>query len=570
MKTTSKVFLLLILLYVNSYSQIVINEIMYAPSDATNEWFELVNTGSSQVSLQNWKWKDATATVRTITTQNISIDTAGFIIICQDTIKLKAHFPDIKGRMIQTSWSTLNNTGDNVILIDPSNVRSDSVSYQTLWGGNSGGYSLERINSSGASNIAANWGTSVDILQGTPDKKNSITPKQFDLFLKVFSITPLFPSAGGTLNFDFVIKNTGLNAANNFSLNIYRDINFDSLTQSSELLNSQSYSVLSPSDSLTYNFSIQNIDTGLKQFIARINYTQDSDTLNNKAVKRMYVSSQSGSGGIVINEIMYDPLSNQSEWIELYNASGQTVNIKNWKYKETSSSVILSSADLFLNPGDYFVLAHDSTLYNTFNYLISPEPDQIIKFSTGISLNNSGENITITDSLNNLIDAVSYNPDWNNSNLSDTKGISLERINPALAANDKNNWSSCANNSGGTPGLRNSIHTQGIASNSTVSINPNPFSPDGDGHEDFTLINYKLNVQFAQMNVKVFDIKGRIVRTLSNNQVTGSEGTIIFNGFDNENQKLRIGIYILLIEAVDDIGGTVNAIKAPVVVAAKL
>lgn len=570
MKTTSKVFLFLILLYVNSFSQVAINEIMYAPPDASNEWFELVNAGSSPVSLQNWKWKDATATIRTITTQNISIDTAGYIIICQDTIKLKAQFPNINGRMIQTQWSALNNTGDNVILIDPSNSRIDSVAFQTSWGGNTGGFSLERINSSGASNNAINWGTSLDILQSTPNRKNSITPKPFDLFLKVFSITPLFPSAGGTLNFDFVIKNPGLNAANNFSLNIYRDINFDSVTQDSELLNSQSYSVLSPSDSLMYNFSIQNIDTGLKQFIAKINYPQDNDTSNNKGVKRIYVSSQSGSGGIVINEIMYDPLLNQSEWIELYNASGQTVNIKNWKYKETSSSVTLSSTDLFLNPGDYFMLAHDSTLYYAFNYLISPEPNQIIKFSSGISLNNTGENISITDSLNNLIDGVYYNPDWNNSNLTDTKGISLERINPALGSNDKNNWSSSADKSGGTPGLRNSIHTQSIVSSSTVSINPNPFSPDGDGHEDFTLINYKLNVPFAQMNVKVYDIKGRLVRTISNNQVTGSEGSIVFNGFDNEKQKLRIGIYILLIEAVDDLGGTVNILKAPIVVAAKL
>ena len=72
------------------------------------------------------------------------------------------------------------------------------------------------------------------------------------------------------------------------------------------------------------------------------------------------------------------------------------------------------------------------------------------------------------------------------------------------------------------------------------------------------------------MRVKVYDIKGRLVKTLANNSVTGSEGTIIFNGFDDSNQKLRVGIYILLIEAVDDAGGTVDNIKTPVVIASKL
>ena len=552
------------------FPQVVINEIMYAPSDASNEWFELYNTGNNAVNLQNWKWKDATQSVRTITTQNISLPANTYVIICEDSVKLKSQFPNMNRNVIQTAWSALNNTGDNVILIDQSNSRIDSVSYQTAWGGNSGGYSLERINPLGAPNSSSNWGTSTDILQATPGRQNSITPKPFDLMLKSFTISPLFPTKGETLSLSLKIRNSGLNIANDFSLTVFGDINFDSIPQADEQLASQSYYSLNPSDSIVYDFSIQNIDSGLKQYIAKVNYVQDNDTLNNKSVKKIFVSSSSGSGGVVINEIMYDPLSNQSEWIELYNASGQTVNIRNWKYKETSSSVNLSASDLFLNPGDYFVLAHDSTVFISFPQLMSLSGHQFIKFSTAISLNNSGENITITDSLNNIIDAVNYDPNWHNLNLSDTKGISLERINPALGSNNKSNWSSCADNKGGTPGLQNSIFVQSISSASSVSINPNPFSPDGDGFEDIALINFKLNVRFSQMRVRVFDIKGRLVRTLSNNQLTGSEGTIIFNGFDNENQKLRVGIYILLIEAVDDTGGTVDRVKEPIVVAAKL
>ena len=570
MKSFIIVLIIMLVSASNSFSQIAINEIMYAPADASNEWFEIYNTGNASVNLQNWRWKDATATLRTITNQSINISSNEYLIICQDSVKLKNLYPSLSGVFIQTLWSALNNTGDNLILIDQNNNRIDSVSIQTAWGGNTGAYSLERKIATGNSNTAANWGTSIDQLKATPDKLNSITPKPYDLYLKSFLVEPIFPSKGDTLKLNFIIKNTGINSADNFSLNIYNDNNFDSSTSNNELINTKSFTNLNPDDSLSYSYRILNIDTGSKQYIAKINYESDNDTLNNILYKRVYVSSQSGGGGVVINEIMYEPFTNQSEWIEIYNSTGQAVNLKGWKYKETTTSVILSATDLILNPGDYFILAHDSTIYNSFPYLNSPQINQKIKFINNLSLTNTGELISITDSLNNIIDAVSYNPDWHNSGFDDTKGISLERINFAFNSNDRSNWSSCTKPVGGTPGLQNSIFTENKPSASNISVSPNPFSPDADGNEDFSLIKYKLNVTFAQMRVKVFDIKGRLVKTLANNSVTGSEGTIIFNGLDEGNQKLRIGIYILLIEAIDDVGGTLEIIKAPIVVAAKL
>ncbi|MGH2575715.1 MAG: gliding motility-associated C-terminal domain-containing protein, partial [Ignavibacteria bacterium] len=122
----------------------------------------------------------------------------------------------------------------------------------------------------------------------------------------------------------------------------------------------------------------------------------------------------------------------------------------------------------------------------------------------------------------------------------------------------------------GSPGLRNSIFTQVLPSSSEISISPNPFSPDGDGFEDFTIINYKLTSYFSQLRVKIFDIKGRLLRTLLNNQTSGSNGSIVFDGLDDEKQKLRLGIYIVFLEALDNQKGTVEKLKSTVVVAAKL
>jgi len=187
-----------------------------------------------------------------------------------------------------------------------------------------------------------------------------------------------------------------------------------------------------------------------------------------------------------------------------------------------------------------------------------------------LGLSNSGELILLTDFLGNTIDSVIYSDKWHNSNFTITKDRSLERINPNIDGNDKNNWSSSVNNLGATPGKRNSIFTVKLPTNSEISVSPNPFSPDDDGFEDFTIISYKLTQPVAQVKVKIYDSNGRLVRTLENNLSSGLSGNIVFNGLDDEGIPLRIGIYIVYLEALNQNSGVTEALKAPLVVARKL
>jgi flagellar hook assembly protein FlgD len=123
---------------------------------------------------------------------------------------------------------------------------------------------------------------------------------------------------------------------------------------------------------------------------------------------------------------------------------------------------------------------------------------------------------------------------------------------------------------GGSPGRQNSIFTQNLSHESKVTISPNPFSPDGDGFEDFAVINFDLTNPLSQVRIKVFDSQGRIVRTLAENHPSSSNNSVVFDGLDDSGKPLRIGIYILLIEVVAEGSGNVDVIKTPVVVARKL
>lgn len=557
-----------------AFSQIVINEIMYAPASPNKEWFELHNISDTYVNIQNWKWKDAAASnpMRVITSAFLEIPPKSFLLVCEDSANVKAVFPGTNGIYTQSAgWNALNNSGnENLVIYNSLGIAVDSLTYNSNWGGGSG-KSLEKKIAENPANNQSNWSTSVDPLNATPLRRNSVTPRSFDLALKSIKADPVFPVKGDDIRFSFTILNNGINAADNFSFKFYNDINFDSNYVSAERIDSFNYPALNPGDSIVHYYEFDNADSGKIQIIAVIDFIQDEDTLNNKLIKSIYVSPQnSENGGIVINEIMFDPLQEQSEWIEVYNATGLSFNLKNWKYRETSSFINISAEDLIFKPGDYLILAHDSSIYDLFTNLKNPASNQIIKFSNSLSLSNNGEMISLTDSVGTILDAVSYSPEWSNPNLPETKGISLERINPGYNSNDRSNWSSCAKQIGGTPGEKNSIHTNSAAESSEITITPNPFSPDGDGHEDYTLISYRLNLRMAQLRVKVYDIKGRLVRTLSNNSVTGTEGEIIFNGYDDSNKKLRTGIYILYIEAIDISGVIIGRIKAPMVIAAKL
>ena len=175
--------------------------------------------------------------------------------------------------------------------------------------------------------------------------------------------------------------------------------------------------------------------------------------------------------------------------------------------------------------------------------------------------------IILKDALGNTIDSVHYLENWHNPNFIITKGKSLEKINPFLSGNDPNNWSTSTNPDGATPGSQNSIYTISTNIESNVSVSPNPFSPDNDGHEDFTIIHYKLMQKIAQVRITIFDSRGRLVRILENNLASGNEGSIIFDGLDDNRQPLRVGIYIALIEAINQNNGSTDKMKAAIVIA---
>jgi hypothetical protein len=279
----------------------------------------------------------------------------------------------------------------------------------------------------------------------------------------------------------------------------------------------------------------------------------------------------------MINEIMYAPLTGRAEFLELLNVSTADIDVNGWTFSErptsggTMNSYMVATSSRIVHPGDHFIIGSDSSLLRQFPHLIEAESRLIsIANKTSLTLNNSGDDVVLRDLLGMPIDSVAYSPSWHNPGITDNTGRSLEKINPLLGSNDGRNWSTCIRPTGGTPGLVNSIYTTSLPSYSSLSFSPNPFSPDGDGVEDFTVIHYELPIQVSVISMKVFDVKGRLIRTLANNEPGTSRSDLVWDGLDDEKQKVRIGPYIILLEAINESGAVLESVKGVTVVAGRL
>jgi flagellar hook assembly protein FlgD len=72
------------------------------------------------------------------------------------------------------------------------------------------------------------------------------------------------------------------------------------------------------------------------------------------------------------------------------------------------------------------------------------------------------------------------------------------------------------------------------------------------------------------ITARIFDVKGRLVRTIANVRYSSGNGEISWDGMDDQNRRARIGVYILFLEASDAQSRQYTTSKNAIVVAGKL
>lgn len=426
----------------NNYNDLVINEIMYAPSSGEPEWVELYSRASQQINLKKWKCGDNTTLV-TITNNDVFVQPSSFIVLSRDS-SIKNYFPHITN-FIVFNLPALNNTGDAVVLKDSLSVLIDSLTFAPDWGGSSGGKSLEKISANSPSTLKENWSTSKNKYKATPGYINSVTLKDYDLQVVDIVSNPPFPFFNDNVTVYAKVKNLGASNAN-FSLKLFEDTNLDSLPDL--ILDSLSELNIPPEDSsiIQFSFFISNLQTG-RGFFAAAEFVQDQDTSNNYFYK--IISPGYLPNTILINEIMYSPINGEPEWIEIFNNSNDSINLENWSVTDvfTTPTTAKIADDIYIMAKSYLVLAKDTTI--PFYHRVIPA--KVLKINLPV-LNNDIDGVVLKDNRGMMIDSVKYYSDWGG-----TGGKSLERISIASPSNLSGNWSSSTDLELSTPGRINSV-----------------------------------------------------------------------------------------------------------------
>jgi hypothetical protein len=157
-----------------------------------------------------------------------------------------------------------------------------------------------------------------------------------------------------------------------------------------------------------------------------------------------YASSQSTRGAannptrntdVVINEIMYDPPSNEpsGEFIELYNRGAATVDLSGWQFVDGISFTIPAGTTI-PRDGCLVVAADANWVHATYGNI------PVVGDFNG-QLSNQGEVIRLVDQWGNMADEVDYLAGGNWPNLARGDGSSMELRNPRMDNSLASAWS---------------------------------------------------------------------------------------------------------------------------------
>ncbi len=212
-------------------------------------------------------------------------------------------------------------------------------------------------------------------------------------------------------------------------------------------------------------------------------------------------------------------------------------------------------------PGDYLVFTADKEWL--LEYYQIPNKRAVIELNTLPDFVKNNGTVFLTDVHGQIIDCFSYNTDMHFPLLSQTRGVSLERIDAYISALDKNNWHSASSLSNyATPGMKNSQEKTKQNSNQEFGfiISPEIFTPNQDGIDDLLIINYNFPETGNCCTITIYDRAGQPVRHLANNEMAGPEGFFTWDGTNDNGSICPPGIYILLIRSFN-LKGKVTELK---------
>ena len=547
-------------IYEASEFDVVVNEIMADPNPVVGlpewEYVELYNTTEYGIDLKDWQIHIG---ANENTFGNYILAPHGYVILCHnDAVSELRQYGDCIG----FGSFSVGNSSSAMYLYNNSGVLISHVNFSSTWyhdpDKDNGGWSVEQIDPLNPCAGASNWTASMDAMGGTPGRINSVN---------------------GENNVQPQVERVSM--FSNYIVQLW----FDQQMNPADLLETQHFlveetgehpqqTVINPMDGTYVELHFDHgFEQGLVYTLIISGVTNCVGTAIEADTREQFgIPNDIAEGEILINEILFDPISPGVDYVELYNNTDKTFDLSTLMLgvikesfpnpADTTLKEITAESRLFL-PNTYVLLSTNSEIVGQ---QYDCPPDNFVQMASFPSYANAGGTAVLMGKDGTTIDQVYYSEKMHYPLLKVTKGVSLERVAFDQPSMDANNWHSAAEHVHfGTPGYENSMMQSAEPSNDAISISPDIFSPDGDGFDDACFINYHFDEAGYTMNIYIFNVAGQLIRHLAKGELVGQEGSALWKGLDNNGNKVPVGVYVVVTE-VFNFSGTVKQFKNAVVV----
>lgn len=527
-----------------SVNELIISEIMADPTPTKGlpekEYIELYNRSDKVIDLNRFR---LTYNTTTVTFPSFLLQPKSYVIVTSRTNE--ADFRPYGNVVALTSFSLLN-TGTTLTIRNPQNKTIFSVTYSDKWyeKGKDQGYALEMIDTNFPCVEEGNWTSSSATLQGTPAKENAVKASKPDLTppnLSRFEIT------GGTnVKLIFSEKLDSLSAV---SANAY---SFD------KGLRINSIAIESPQNTnvnLTLSSALQ--ENTLYTLTAK-NIADCSGNVLLSAQALLGSLKPADSGNVVLNEVLFNPRSGGEDFVEIYNRTDKLISLKNWSLANVDAAGkianirTISTTDFVLQPKQFLVLCRTASAVQ--NQYFKAVKANFLEISSMPSFPDDEGTVILLNETQKVFDRFDYTEKMHHPLVDEKEGVSLEKIDYNKSSAAPTNWQSAASTEGfATPGYANS---QLLVDNqeSIFKIEPEVFTPDGDGQDEATKLTFQLDQSAYIANIQIFDVNGRLVRQLAQNQLLGVNSSFEWDGKAANSEVVPVGYYVLLAELFNTSG----------------
>ncbi|MGE5419979.1 MAG: hypothetical protein ACM3UT_07315, partial [Chloroflexota bacterium] len=524
-------------------TDIIISEIMADPVPSVSlpekDYLEIFNRTGYGYDLKNWKLYSGDLSYRFVKGY---IGPLERMILCHiaDTSSFSG-YGKVHGF---SSFPALSSDKGLVYLSDSLGMLIHGVEYSSGWYNNDlkseGGWSLEIIDTDFPFFTNGNWTASSSRTGGTPGMVNSSAGTNRDISFD--GLMNVFPDDSRHLLLEFSES--------------LPDVPLSIKAEGSEI------SGVSVADPLFRKFLITLSSPLETRKTYRLTAADLYDFAGNIIGKNDFVfglTEQAQPGDIFFNELLFNPVPGNSDYIEFYNASEKTLDVSRLflvsvddATSDTSSLFNVSEKRICLMPSSYYAITEDPSATGSY-----PRGDAQSVFRTGQmpSMPDDEGHLLLLNRELDIIDEVRYSEKMHYPLLAGNEGVSLEKTNPFLPSAEALNWHSAAESSGwGTPGAQNSVYSEFPVNDEQIVLSSSRITPDGDGYEDHLNIGFRFPANGYVISAAIFDESGSLVRKIATNLLSGPESILVWDGTASDGTPVRTGIYIILATWYNDSG----------------